>query len=155
MAEKSGKKKTKKAAKADTGVLGNLPATRPSRLGGERRGATTRSSRPAAAASAKTAAAAKPAAAKSARPAAAKPAKTSRPKATKPKVRTLEGTAPKPPSAPPAGWQTPGEDGHKSGRPGATEIASTAVQAAGEIAQLGFTVGGQLLKRAAGRIPRP
>jgi hypothetical protein len=170
MAEKSGKKKTKKAAKAETGVLGNLSATRPSRLGGDRRA----SSRPAAAATAKTATAAKPAAAKpkasraavaepaakpaaakASRPAATKPSKTSRPKAVKPKVRTPEGTAPKPPSAPPAGWQTPDQDGQKGGRPGATEIVSTTVQAAGEIAQLGLTVGGQILKRAAGRIPRP
>jgi hypothetical protein len=146
MAEKSGKKKTKKPAKAETGVLGNLPATRPSRLGGDRRGAApARSSRPAAAT-------------KSSRPAAA--TKSSRPAAkpkpaTKPKVRTPAGTAPKPPAAPPAGWQTPGEDGRKGGRPGGTEIVSTAVQAAGEIAQIGLTVGGQLLKRAAGRIPRP
>ena len=148
MAEKSGKKKTKKAAKGETGVLGNLSATRPSRIGGDRRGAParsprppaakpSRSSRPAAAATAKTAAAAKPKA------------------ATKPKVRTLEGTAPKPPSAPPAGWQTPDQDGRKSGPPSGTEIVGTAVQAAGEIAQLGLAVGGQLLKRAAGRIPRP
>jgi hypothetical protein len=150
MAEKSGKKKTKKAAKGDTGVLGNLSATRPTRIGGERRGAAAparsprpaaKSSRPAAAATAKTAAATKP--------------KATKPKAVKPKVRTPEGTAPKPPSAPPAGWQTPGEDGNKGGRPGGTEILSTAVQAAGEIAQIGLTVGGQLLKRAAGRIPRP
>jgi hypothetical protein len=32
---------------------------------------------------------------------------------------------------------------------------TTAVQAAGELAQIGITVGGQLLKRAAGRLPRP
>ena len=36
-----------------------------------------------------------------------------------------------------------------------TEIVTTAVQAAGELAQLGATIGGQLLRRAAGRIPRP
>jgi hypothetical protein len=134
MAEKSGKKKTKKAAKADTGVLGNLSATRPTRLGGERRGATTR---PAAASAGKTAAATKP-----------KPAAK---KASKPKVRTNAGTQPKPPVAPPKGWQTPDQDGGKGG----ADIVSTAVQTAGEIAQLGVTVGGQLLKRAAGRIPRP
>ena len=142
MAEKSGKKTKKKAAKADTGVLGNLPATRPTRLGGDRRGATPRaSSRPAAASAAKTAAATKP--------------KAVKPKATKPKVRTNAGTAPKPPAAPPKGWQTPDQDGRKSGPPGGAEIVTTAVQAAGEIAQLGLAVGGQILKRAAGRIPRP
>ena len=139
MAEKSGKKTKKKAAKAETGVLGHLSATRPTRLGGERRGATTpASSRPAAASAAKTAAATKP---KAAKPKAAK----------KPKVRTNAGTEPKPPAAPPKGWQTPDQDNGKGG----PDIVGTAVQAAGEIAQLGVAVGGQLLKRAASRIPRP
>jgi len=132
MAEKSGKKKTKKAAKADTGVLGHLSATRPTRLGGDRREGTVRPAKPAAAPAKKTAAATKPAK-----------------KATKPKVRTAP--APKPPAAPPKGWQTPDQDGGKHG----PDIVTTAVQAAGEIAQLGVAVGGQLLKRAAGRIPRP
>jgi len=137
MAEKSGKKKTKKAAKADTGVLGHLSATRPTRLGGDRRGATAApkpraSSRPAAASAAKTSAATKPKAAK------------------KPKVRTAAGTAPKPPAAPPKGWQTPDQEGGKD----SPDIVTTAVQAAGELAQIGVTFGGQLLKRAAGRIPR-
>ena len=154
MAEKSGKKTKKKAAKADTGVLGNLSATRPERLGGGRRA----SSRPAAASAAKTATATKPAAAKPS--AAAKPKATGKPKApakkaTKPKVRTTAGTQPKPPAAPPKGWQTPGDNGDKGGRAGGAEIVTTAVQAAGEIAQLGIAVGGQILKRAAGRIPRP
>jgi hypothetical protein len=136
MAEKSAKKKTKKAAKAETGVLGNLSATRPTRLGGDRSASR--------AAAAKTTAATKP-----------KPAAAAKPKAaTKPKVRTNAGTQPKPPSAPPAGWQAPDDDGRK-GRPGGTEIVGTAVQAAGEIAQLGLAVGGQILKRAASRIPRP
>jgi hypothetical protein len=141
MAEKSGKKTKKKAAKADTGVLGNLPATRPTRIGGERRGAATRaSSRPAATTSSR------PAATTSSRPAAAKPNATK-----KPKVRTNAGTQPKPPAAPPKGWQTP-DHGNGSGDTG---LVTTAVQAAGELAQLGVAVGGQILKRAAGRIPRP
>jgi hypothetical protein len=47
MAEKSAKKKTKKTAKAGSSpsVLGNLPSSRPTRIGGERRApATTKSS---------------------------------------------------------------------------------------------------------------
>jgi hypothetical protein len=143
MAEKSGKKKTKKAAKAETGVLGHLSATRPSRLGGAARAGGGRSNSAPRAAAAKTAAAVQPQAPK-AKPKAAK----------KPRVRTNAGTEPKPPSAPPAGWQTPDEDGRK-GRAGGPAIVGTAVQAAGEIAQLGLAVGGQILKRAASRIPRP
>jgi hypothetical protein len=134
MAEKSAKKKPKKAA--DASVLGNLPATRPSRIGGERRGAAAPRKRTAATATAT----------KSKATAARKP--TSAPKAAEAKAAKLR----KPDPAPPAGWQTPGED---RGGNGATDVVSTAVQAAGELAQLGVAIGGQLLKRAAGRIPRP
>jgi hypothetical protein len=139
MAEKSAKKKPKKAA--DASVLGNLPATRPSRIGGERRGAAAPRKR-----TTGTATATKPKAkAKAKATAARKPA--SAPKAAEAKAAKLR----KPDPAPPAGWQTPGEG---SGGNGATDVVSTAVQAAGELAQLGFTLGGQLLRRAAGRIPR-
>jgi hypothetical protein len=73
---------------------------------------------------------------------------TSAPKEAEAKAAKLRKPAP----APPAGWQTPGEDGRSGG---ATDVVTTAIQAAGELAQLGATIGGQLLKRAAGRIPRP
>ena len=43
----------------------------------------------------------------------------------------------------------------ESGRPSGGELAATAVKAAGEVAQLGLTIGGQVLKRLAGRVPRP
>jgi hypothetical protein len=170
MAEKSAKKKTKKATKAsaDPSVLGNLRSTRPTPLGGNRRGAATRTRAASAttattaapraattAAAAKTETAAKPKAAprKAAAPKAAKaPPKTSAPKAADAKAAKLRKPAP----APPAGWQTPGQDGRrKRGQASGTEIVTTAVQAAGELAQLGATIGGQLLRRAAGRIPRP
>jgi hypothetical protein len=132
MAEKSAKKKTKKAAKAETGVLGNLSASRPTRLGGDRRGTTApRSSQPAS----------KPKARSASKPAASK--------SPKPKVRRTPASASA--SAPPAGWQTPDQDGRK----GSGDLVGTAVQAAGEIAQLGIAVGGQILKRATSRIPRP
>ena len=49
----------------------------------------------------------------------------------------------------------PEPDERPSGPPRGTEIVTTAVQAAGELAQIGATVGSQLLKRAARRIPRP
>jgi hypothetical protein len=138
MAEKSAKNKPKKAA--DPGVLGNLSPTRPTRLGGERRTAAT-------AAAAKTTAATKPKAAPK-----KKPVRASAPKQADAKAAKLR----KPEPAPPAGWQTPGAgDRAKSGRPSGGEIVTTAVQAAGELAQIGVTMGGQLLKRAAGRIPRP
>ena len=42
----------------------------------------------------------------------------------------------------------------ESGRPTGVEIASTAVKAAGEVAQFGFTLGGKVLKRVVDRLPR-
>jgi hypothetical protein len=43
----------------------------------------------------------------------------------------------------------------RSGRPSGSELAGNAVKAAGELAQVGVTIGGQLLKRALERVPRP
>jgi hypothetical protein len=132
MSEKTGKKKTKKAPKAaaDPSVLGSLRSTRPTRLGGERRASAAKSS--AAAATKPRAAGTKPRAAKSS----AAATKPSKPRAAKSSTQPPR-TAP-PPRA---------ED-----RPG---TARSAVQAAGELAQIGLTVGGQMLKRAARRLPRP
>jgi hypothetical protein len=153
MAEKSAKKKTKKAAKgtADPSVLGNLSATRPTRIGGERRAGATRTAASAAttASAAKTATATQPKAApKKAKATAPKATTTSAPKDAEAKAAKLRKPAP----APPAGWQTPPEDGDRDSSGG---VVTTAVQAAGELAQLGATIGGQLVKRAARRIPRP
>jgi hypothetical protein len=39
--------------------------------------------------------------------------------------------------------------------PSGTELVSTVVKAAGEVAQIGLTVGGQILKRAVDRLPKP
>ena len=134
MTQKSAKKKAKKSAKrsGDRSVLGSLSSTRPSRIGGERRGTARR-----------TAAAATPPAAET-KPSAAKPAakKAAKPKAAKAKVKATKRVVPGPepvriPSGPPSG----------------SEIVTTAVQAAGELAQIGATLGGQFIKRAARRIP--
>jgi len=35
------------------------------------------------------------------------------------------------------------------------ELVGTVVQAAGELAQIGLTVGGQILRRAVDRLPKP
>ena len=39
--------------------------------------------------------------------------------------------------------------------PSGTELVTTAVQATGELAKIGLTLGGQALKRAASRLPKP
>jgi hypothetical protein len=129
--QKSAKKKAKKSAKraGDKSVLGSLRSTRPSRIGADRRATARRTT------------AAKP----------AKPAKkAAKPKAAKAKVTPTKRVAPGPKPAP---KRTPPPQ--RDGRPSGTEIVTTAVQAAGELAQIGATVGGQLLRRAARRIPRP
>jgi hypothetical protein len=41
------------------------------------------------------------------------------------------------------------------GAPTGTELVTTTIRAAGELAQIGFVVGGRVLKRTIDRIPRP
>jgi hypothetical protein len=59
------------------------------------------------------------------------------------------------------GIGTPGTAGTRdepsteSARPTGTELVTTAVRAAGQVAQIGLAIGGQILKRAADRLPRP
>jgi hypothetical protein len=180
--QKSAKKKSKKADKAtaQAGVLGSLPAARPERIGGTRRASTnaerattttkpqaTNAERAAASKAPATnaervkakpakAAKAKPAKAKAkATPAAAK-AKPSKPAAVKPaKVKPVRRIVPGPePVAKPGPTPSEAGEGRASGPARGAEIVTTAVQAAGELAQIGATVGGQLLRRAARRIPR-
>jgi hypothetical protein len=43
----------------------------------------------------------------------------------------------------------------ESGRPSGVELVTTAVQAAGELTQIGLTIGGRIIKRAVGRLPKP
>jgi hypothetical protein len=158
MSEKPGKKKAKKAPKERPSVMGSLSATRPEPIGrrASTRGSAT-SSRAGAASASRTRATAKP-------KAAAKPkataAQTAKPKAA------ANGHSKRPVKAPqPVGSPTrkvprvvPPPDPER--RPPVTppsgpEFVTTAVQAVGELAQIGLTVGGQVLRRAARRIPRP
>jgi hypothetical protein len=124
-----------KADAKQSGVLGSLPATRPERLG-RPRGETPASAPPPApkAAPAKR----KPAARKPAARA-RKPAPVS---AAAPALERLPRMTEMPPARP-------------LGPPRGTELVTTAIQAAGELTQIGLTLGGQVLKRAVDRIPRP
>jgi hypothetical protein len=139
-------------------VLGSLPATRPTRFGGERRkpaNGSAAKATPRAGAKPRAAAKAKPKPTASAKPrvepasrGAAEPATPHRPRpvragapsltASTRRARTAE-PAPKSSSSPPSG----------------TELVTTAIQAAGELAQIGLAVGGQVLKRAVGKLPKP
>lgn len=55
---------------------------------------------------------------------------------------------------PPAGYAAPA-GGDPTGSPGPTEMLSTAIQAVTELAQIGFSVGRQVLQSALERLPKP
>lgn len=137
MSEKSTKPgKAKKPRKAgQPSVLASLPATRQPRIGGERGQA------------------AKP------KP---KPEATSKPKrAPSPRRRPEPATAgPRPVRSASPTLETPGDRAvapppAPAGAPSGTQLVTTAIQAAGELAGIGLKVGGQIVKRAVDRLPKP
>ena len=93
---------------------------------------------------ARAAASSRPAAARRARPAAA----STGPASARAKPRNAAKQAP---AVPPAGYAAPGDDDGPRG----TDLVGTAVQAAGELAQIGIAAGGRALKSALQRLPRP
>ena len=119
-------------------VLGSLPATRPTRFGRERRegGGTA------------TKTVAKPRAKKAAPKAAAKPAPARKPRPVRAGAPALRESTERARTAepPPESKTTP---------PSGTELVTTAIQAAGELAQIGLAVGGSVLKRAVDKLPKP
>ncbi len=131
-------------------VLGSLPATRPTRFGRERRetggGGTATKARPKAA---------KP---KAKPKAAAAPRATTRPK---PRPAPEHGPRPVRAGSPSLAESTERARTHEgpppatSHPPSGTELVTTAIQAAGELAQIGLAVGGQVLRRAVDKLPKP
>jgi hypothetical protein len=123
-------------------VLGSLPSTRPERLGRARRDTAVPTAQPRGSRAAKPA----PRRAKARAPKTAKKAVAAdqKPIAVTAGCPPLERpkTAPPPPPRP-------------IGAPSGTELVTTAIQATGELARIGLTVGGQVLKRAVDRLPRP
>ena len=143
--------KRAKPKKDDAGVLGNLPATRATRFGGERSRGTATATKPKA--SAKPKPAAKPKAAAKPTPVAVTPAPEPRIphrprpiRAGAPALKESTERARSEASEPLESGSTP---------PTGTELVTTAIQAAGELAQIGLTVGGQVLRRAVDRLPKP
>lgn len=126
-------------------VLRSLPSRRPQRRSARRDGA---SAKPAAA---KPAAARPKAAAANGAKAGARAARSGRVAGsarTKPKpkgVRPLEATS--------AASSKPGDP--PAHPPEGVELVGTAIQAAGELAQLGLTLGTKALRGAVKRLPRP
>jgi hypothetical protein len=145
MADKGSKTKARPKREQQS-VLGSLPATRPERLGRPREVtiAKVQTTGP------------RPAPARPKRSRAAAPERAAAP----PKSRATH-ELPHGPAAVTAG-SPPLERAHASepppkpiGGPKGTEIVTTAIQATGELARIGLTVGGQVLKRAVVRLPRP
>jgi hypothetical protein len=156
-----------KRQNSDREVLTSLPRSRPVRRSakrGERTPATepaeTVTKAPAARArKPAVAVAAKPATASPKKPAAArakKPASTSAPRAAKPAAPAAE-----PPRTPPrrkvpaAGYAAPSSRADAPPASAGAELVSTAIQAAGELAQIGLTVGRQTLQSMLDRLPKP
>ena len=136
-------------AGGDRDVFSGLPNARPQRRSAKR----DRPAKQAKGASKAKKAPPQARAAASSRPAAARvkprPAASSRPAAARAKPRPAAKT--KAPAVPPAGYATPVDDD----RPRGTDLVGTAVQAAGELAQIGIAAGGRALKSAIERLPRP
>jgi hypothetical protein len=136
---------------SDQDVFGSLPRSRPQRRSAKRdRPARPAATRTAPRGPAKDGAKAKPKAAAGR----AGTVRAARPKAPSAKAKATRARS-KPAAAsavPPAGYATPraGDEG-----PHATDVVTTAIQAAGELAQIGLTVGAQALRSALRRLPRP
>ena len=152
----------KDKAKPSKSVMGNLPSTRPTRMARRRDGEPV---------SGNGEAEAKPrpkAAPKTARkPTRATPKAVGKPTAkAAPKAKAAAGPKAGSGSKPRAVRSgSPSLDAAKKSRaprrkpapapPKGTELVTTAVQATGELAKIGVTLGRQALKRAARRLPKP
>jgi hypothetical protein len=151
----------KDKAKPSKSVMGNLPSTRPTRM------ARRRDGEPVSKAGEEKTPARPKAAAKTARKptratpkAVGKPAAKSAPKAKS--ATTPKAASGSKPRAVRSG--SPSLDAAKKPRarrapapqpPKGAELVTTAVQATGELAKIGLTLGSQALKRAARRLPKP
>jgi hypothetical protein len=124
------------------GVLSNLPSTRPQRPSARRAAAKRAGS-----------AAAKPATRPAAKRAAGSAAKRAASVSTKP--APSRRSQPVEPLVPPQGFETEGEitPGVPVDPPSGHELAASAVDLLGELAQAGLASGGRLLKDALARLP--
>jgi hypothetical protein len=124
-------------------VLSSLPRTRPQRRSAKRDGVARAGRAGAAKRSAKAGAAKPPGSTAKARTPSAKAA-------TKPAGKPASA-APKRPSAQPPSAESP----RSVEPPSRTDVLAGTVQAAGELVQAGLAVGGELLRVAISRLPRP
>ena len=130
MADKPPKPRTH-AKRAPHGVLGTLPASRPERIGRPRAGNGTS--------------------------AAVKPPARKAPAAKARVTQAAHGPVAVTPGCPPlrVTHSADAPPPEPIGGPTGTELVTTTIRAAGELAQIGFVVGSQVLKRTIDRLPRP
>jgi hypothetical protein len=143
------KPKARRPRADEAGVLASLPTTRPSRLGRHNRSTVAAKAAPKAKAKSRPKGVAKPKAAAKPR---AVPSPTpitdvQRPRAVRAGAKGLKSPAKK------SGAQRPVSPPENA--PTGTDLVTTVVQAAGELAQVGLSIGGQVLKRAVDRLPKP
>ena len=123
-------------------VMGNLPSTRPTRMARRRDGDPVSGS-----AGAKPEPKPKAAPKRAPKPkAVAAKSSGAKPKAVRSGSPSLDAAKKQPRAASKPAAPEP---------PKGTELVTTAVQATGELAKIGLTLGSQALKRAARRIPKP
>jgi hypothetical protein len=142
-----------KKGKPAKSVMGNLPSTRPTRMARRRDGEPaangTAEPKRAAAKTKPKAGAAKAKPTRATPKAVGKPATKAerKPRAVRSGSPSLDAAKKKPSrTARRAPAPTP---------PKGAELVTTAVQATGELAKIGLTLGGQAIKRAVDRIPKP
>jgi hypothetical protein len=142
----------------DREVLGRLPRSRPHRRSTKRDPAKpTAAKTPAGKADAASPATA-PAAGKAAGPRAKAPRAAKARSAATPAPTTARAGGPRsrrPATSSPTASPRIAEPSKPPRPPTGADLLGTAVQAAGEIAQAGVTIGRQILKRAVSRLPRP
>ena len=140
----------------DGGVLAGLPRSRPQRRSGRRKAAaeaspaaTAGEPRRAKAAASKRSASAGAKASASAGAKASKPSAAQRPKATGAAAPKRQPAQPR--NVPPQ----PARSAPAQSREERAHLVGTAVQAAGELAQISVTVGAHVLRGALSKLPRP
>jgi hypothetical protein len=147
-----------KIPNSETGVLANLPRTRPQRSSPRRAAARATASSPANVKPEKAeTATAKPAKAKrtNAKPANVKPAKTKPAKTKTTQAKPAAGRTGREETVPRQGFEVDGDIARGSVQPpGAAELVSSAAELAGELAKAGVTGGARLFKDLFTRLPR-
>ena len=142
-------------AKPAKSVMGSLPSTRPTRM------ARRRDGDPVSGSAEKTPARSKAAPKRTTKPTRATPKAVGKPATkAKPKAKPAAGSKPRAvrsgsPSLDAAKKPRPPRKPPAPEPPKGAELVTTAVQATGELAKIGLTLGGQAIKRAAKRLPKP